>query len=111
MKLSSILRCLLWRLSFLCRIIDILAKKQRGNADWNRFTTDILENGVAAACAQYGIPIIAYSPIGRGMLTGQFKKFDDLPQDSLLRSFDFPRFQRENFEKNMQAGTENRRYR
>ncbi|PYH36277.1 aldo/keto reductase family protein [Aspergillus neoniger CBS 115656] len=71
-------------------------------AEISLFTTDILENGVAAACAQYGIPIIAYSPIGRGMLTGQFKKFDDLPQDSLLRSFDFPRFQRENFEKNMQ---------
>ncbi|OJI81270.1 hypothetical protein ASPTUDRAFT_58565 [Aspergillus tubingensis CBS 134.48] len=71
-------------------------------AELSLFTTDILENGVAAACAQYGIPIIAYSPIGRGMLTGQFKKFDDLPQDSLLRSFDFPRFQRENFEKNMQ---------
>lgn len=81
---------------------DLLQKEWRVNADWNRFTTDILENGVAAACAQYGIPIIAYSPIGRGMLTGQFKKFDDLPQDSLLRSFDFPRFQRENFEKNMQ---------
>ncbi|GAB1212460.1 hypothetical protein ATERTT37_001599 [Aspergillus terreus] len=37
-----------------------------------------------------------------GMLTGQFKKFDDLPQDSLLLSFNFPRFRRENFEKNVQ---------
>lgn len=36
------------------------------------------------------------------MLTGQFKKFDDLPQDSLLLSFNFPRFRRENFEKNVQ---------
>ncbi|OGM43922.1 aldo/keto reductase [Aspergillus bombycis] len=70
-------------------------------AELSLFTTDILENGVAAACAQYGIPIVAYSPIGRGMLTGQFKKFDDLPKDSLLFSFNFPRFQQGNFEKNL----------
>lgn len=35
------------------------------------------------------------------MLTGQFKKPDDLPEDSLLVSFNFPRFQPDNFEKNM----------
>ncbi|KAL2834064.1 NADP-dependent oxidoreductase domain-containing protein [Aspergillus pseudoustus] len=66
------------------------------------FTSDILENGVADACAQYGIPIIAYSPMGRGMLTGQIKKHEDLPKDSLLVQFGFPRFQQENFEKNLQ---------
>lgn len=36
------------------------------------------------------------------MLTGQFKKFDDVPQGSLVLSFNFPRFRRENFEKNVQ---------
>lgn len=36
------------------------------------------------------------------MLTGQFKKFDDLPKDSQLLSLNFPRFQQGNFEKNMQ---------
>ncbi|RYO89896.1 hypothetical protein DL766_006941 [Monosporascus sp. MC13-8B] len=46
------------------------------------FATDALENGVAAACAQYGIPLIAYSPICRGMLSGQIKSMDDLPKDS-----------------------------
>ena len=61
-----------------------------------------MENGVAAACAQYVIPLIAYSPIGRGMLTGQFKKFEDLPKDSLLLQFNFPRFQKENFDINVQ---------
>lgn len=66
-----------------------------------RFTPDILHNGIADACAQYGIPIIAYSPIGRGMLTGKFKKFEDFPEDSLLTQFNFPRFQKENFEKNV----------
>ncbi|KAI1771468.1 voltage-gated shaker-like K+ channel, subunit [Hypoxylon cercidicola] len=64
------------------------------------FSTDILENGVAAACAQYGIPIIAYSPIGRGLLTGQIKSLDDIPEDSMMHQF--PRFQPENFDINLQ---------
>ncbi|KAI1654085.1 putative aldo/keto reductase [Daldinia decipiens] len=64
------------------------------------FSTDVLENGVAAACAQYGIPMIAYSPIGRGMLTGQIKKIEDIPEDSMLRFF--PRFQPGNFETNLE---------
>ncbi|KAL3462140.1 NADP-dependent oxidoreductase domain-containing protein [Aspergillus heterothallicus] len=64
------------------------------------FTTDPLENGVAAACAKYDIPLVAYSPIGRGLLTGQIRKFDDLPKDSMLRNY--PRFQPENFEINME---------
>jgi pyridoxine 4-dehydrogenase len=62
----------------------------------------VLDNGVAAACAQYDIPLVAYSPLGRGMLTGKFKKFEDFPQDSLLLQFGFPRFQQANFEKNVQ---------
>ncbi|TVY83555.1 Pyridoxal reductase [Lachnellula suecica] len=64
------------------------------------FSTEVLENGVAAACAQYGIPLIAYSPIGRGMLTGQIRKFEDIPEDSMMRNF--PRFQPENFGINLQ---------
>ncbi|KAI1083639.1 putative aldo/keto reductase [Whalleya microplaca] len=64
------------------------------------FTTDVLENGIAAACAQYGIPLIAYSPIGRGMLTGQIRKPEDA--DSMIHKFQFPRFSPDNFEKNMQ---------
>ncbi|KAI1208335.1 Aldo/keto reductase [Annulohypoxylon truncatum] len=64
------------------------------------FSTDILENGVAAACAQYDIPIIAYSPLGRGLLTGQIKKYTDIPEDSMLRFF--PRFSPENFDINLQ---------
>ncbi|KAI2643555.1 putative aldo/keto reductase [Xylaria nigripes] len=63
------------------------------------FSTDVLHNGVAAACAQYGIPLIAYSPIGRGMLTGQIKKLEDV--DPMVQQFKFPRFEGENFENNM----------
>jgi pyridoxine 4-dehydrogenase len=36
--------------------------------EFSLYATDILENGVAATCAELGIPIIAYSPIGRGFL-------------------------------------------
>ncbi|GKT63515.1 pyridoxal reductase [Colletotrichum tofieldiae] len=63
------------------------------------FSTDVLTNGVAAACAQYGIPIIAYSPVGRGMLTGQIKTLDDLPQDDIRRHL--PRFQPDTFSINV----------
>lgn len=64
------------------------------------FSTEVLENGVAAACAQYGIPLIAYSPIGHGMLSGKIRRFEDIPEDSIMRMF--PRFQPGNFEINMQ---------
>ncbi|KAI0503136.1 voltage-gated shaker-like K+ channel, subunit [Xylaria bambusicola] len=64
------------------------------------FSTDIFENGVAAACAQYGIPIVGYSPIGRGMLTGQFRKLEDI-KDPIFHSYKLPRFQPGNFEKNL----------
>ncbi|KAI1381477.1 Aldo/keto reductase [Hypoxylon crocopeplum] len=69
-------------------------------AELSLFSTHILENGVAAACAQYGIPLIAYSPMSRGLLTGQIKKFEDIPENSMMRFF--PRFQPGNFEINME---------
>lgn len=39
------------------------------------------------------------------MLSGRFKKFEDLPKDSLLLQFNFPRFDKENYEKNMELVT------
>ncbi|TGJ84135.1 hypothetical protein E0Z10_g4667 [Xylaria hypoxylon] len=63
------------------------------------FATDVLHNGVAEACAKYNIPLIAYSPIGRGFLTGQIKTLDDIPKTSFLRMM--PRFQPGNFENNI----------
>ncbi|KAH9907299.1 Aldo/keto reductase [Xylariomycetidae sp. FL2044] len=63
------------------------------------FSTEVLHNGVAAACAQYGIPLIAYSPIGRGMLTGQIRKPEDVSENSIIRQF--PRFQSENIKANL----------
>ena len=57
------------------------------------------EDGVLAACREIGIGYIAYSPLGRGFLTGQIKKFDDLAADDFRRHS--PRFQGENFARNL----------
>jgi aryl-alcohol dehydrogenase-like predicted oxidoreductase len=57
------------------------------------------ESGVLAACRELGIGFVAYSPLGRGFLTGQFRTFDDLPADDYRRLT--PRFQGENFQKNL----------
>ncbi|KXJ91731.1 aldo/keto reductase [Microdochium bolleyi] len=64
------------------------------------FSTEILTNGIAAICAEHDIPIVAYSPIGRGLLTGQIKSLDDIPKDSMLRAY--PRFQPDTFPINME---------
>ncbi|KAJ3548709.1 hypothetical protein NM208_g871 [Fusarium decemcellulare] len=63
------------------------------------WTTDVLRNGVAAACHQYGIPIVAYSPLGGGILTGKIRKVEDLPAGDHKR--DFPRFTPEAMEVNL----------
>ncbi|KAF2160543.1 hypothetical protein M409DRAFT_59810 [Zasmidium cellare ATCC 36951] len=60
----------------------------------------IYENGVADACREFGIPIVAYSPIGRGFLTGQYRKFEDLGETDYRKMF--PRFAKEHFDNNMQ---------
>jgi aryl-alcohol dehydrogenase-like predicted oxidoreductase len=52
---------------------------------------------------ELGIGFVAYSPLGRGFLTGQFKKFDDLAADDYRRNA--PRFQGENFQKNLDLVT------
>ncbi len=48
---------------------------------------------------ELGIGFVAYSPLGRGFLTGQIQKFEDLPEDDYRRQS--PRFQGENFDKNL----------
>ncbi len=64
------------------------------------WATEPLTNGVVDTCAELDIPIVAYSPIGRGFLTGQIKSVDDIPADDMRRHF--PRFQPKNFERNIQ---------
>ncbi|USP74450.1 hypothetical protein yc1106_01724 [Curvularia clavata] len=67
--------------------------------EFSLWSTDILENGVAATCAELGIPIIAYSPLGRGFLTGKYKKYSDIEPGSRLLSM--PRFQPDVFDENL----------
>ncbi len=57
------------------------------------------EDGILAATRELGIGFVAYSPLGRGFLTGQFKSLEDLPADDYRRNS--PRFQGENFQKNL----------
>ena len=65
--------------------------------EFSLFSTDIQTNDVASTCAELGIPIVAYSPLGRGFLTGQIK-----PQGELTPQQKFsPWFQEENFDKNL----------
>lgn len=57
------------------------------------------ERDILATCRELGIGFVAYSPLGRGFLTGQFRRFEDLPADDYRRHS--PRFQAENFQKNL----------
>ncbi|KAJ3025894.1 UNVERIFIED_CONTAM: hypothetical protein HDU68_006515 [Siphonaria sp. JEL0065] len=67
--------------------------------EYSPWTTDIEHNGVLATCNELGITIVAFSPLGRGFLTGQYKSVEDFdPTDS--RRF-MPRFQGEAFAQNL----------
>jgi aryl-alcohol dehydrogenase-like predicted oxidoreductase len=57
------------------------------------------EEELLDTCRELGVGFVAYSPLGRGFLTGQFKRFEDFPQDDYRRNS--PRFQGENFQKNL----------
>ncbi|HWK90078.1 MAG TPA: aldo/keto reductase, partial [Longimicrobium sp.] len=67
--------------------------------EWSLWTRDVEENGVLATVRELGIGFVAYSPLGRGFLTGRFQRFEDLPEDDYRRNQ--PRFQGENFAKNL----------
>ena len=56
-------------------------------------------DGALAVCRELGIGFVAYSPLGRGFLTGQLQRFEDFAADDYRRHS--PRFQGENFSKNL----------
>ena len=58
------------------------------------------EDDILPTCRELGIGFVAYSPLGRGFLTGQIKRFEDLAEDDYRRHS--PRFQGENFDKNLE---------
>lgn len=67
-------------------------------------TPDILFNNIAKTCGELDIPIIAYSPLGRGLLTATITKPSDLDPSDVRHHL--PRFSSENMEKNAQMGYE-----
>ena len=67
--------------------------------EYSLWTRDPETDGVLTTCRELGIGFVAYSPLGRGFLTGQFKRFEDLAPDDYRRNS--PRFQGENFQKNL----------
>ena len=76
-----------------------LASVQSEYSLWSR---DV-EDGVLEVCERLGIGFLAYSPLGRGFLTGQIKRIEDLAADDFRRHS--PRFQPENFQKNLNLVT------
>jgi aryl-alcohol dehydrogenase-like predicted oxidoreductase len=58
------------------------------------------DNGILATLAELSIGFVPYSPLGRGFLTGEIRRFEDLAADDYRRHS--PRFQGENFQKNLQ---------
>jgi aryl-alcohol dehydrogenase-like predicted oxidoreductase len=67
--------------------------------EYSLWTRDPEENGVLATCAELGIGFVAYSPIGRGFLSGSIRSIEDLAPDDFRRRN--PRFQGEAFEQNL----------
>jgi aryl-alcohol dehydrogenase-like predicted oxidoreductase len=62
------------------------------------------EGGALETCRELGIGFVAYSPLGRGFLTGAFTSVDDLAEDDRRRSM--PRFRPENFSRNLELVAE-----
>ena len=67
--------------------------------EFSLFTMDPLTNGLADTCAELGIPLIGHSPLSHGFLGGLIRKFEDIPEGSMLRIL--PRYQPEVFDENL----------
>jgi len=65
--------------------------------EYSPFCLDIEDgkSGIMKACRELGVALVAYSPTGRGLLTGKFKSFDDIPEDDWRKNI--PMFGGENF--------------
>ena len=67
--------------------------------EWSLWTRDPEVDGVLSTVRELGIGFVAYSPLGRGFLSGSIRSIDDLAEDDFRRRN--PRFQGENFSKNL----------
>ncbi len=66
--------------------------------EYSLWSRDV-EDEILPTCRELGIGFVPYSPLGRGFLTGQIRKFEDFAADDFRRYV--PRFQGENFQKNL----------
>lgn len=76
-------------------------------AEVSLWATDILHNGVAETCKELDIVVLAHTPLGRGMLAGNFNNHADVANGEFHSMF--PRFQGENFEQNLKLVRELRK--
>jgi aryl-alcohol dehydrogenase-like predicted oxidoreductase len=77
-----------------CKVHPITALQ----SEYSLWTRDIEVHGNLAAARRLGVALVAYSPLGRGFLTGSFSKLEDIPADDYCQNS--PRFQGENFSRN-----------
>ena len=68
-------------------------------SEYSLWSRDPEDDGILDACRELGVGFVPYSPLDRGFLTGQIKRFEDLAPDDYRRHS--PRFQGENFQKNL----------
>ncbi|KAJ2895670.1 hypothetical protein GGI21_005123 [Coemansia aciculifera] len=67
--------------------------------EYSPWTTHIETDGLLDACRELGVTVVAYSPLGRGFMTGQIRSIDDLDEDDWRRNN--PRFKPEHFASNL----------
>lgn len=67
--------------------------------EYSLFERSVEEAGVSATLSELGISLVAYSPLGRGFISGQFTSPDDFPADDFRRGL--PKYQGEQFQKNL----------
>ena len=67
--------------------------------EWSLWSRDVEDDGVLATVRELGIGFVAYSPLGRGFLSGTVRSIEDLDEKDFRRHS--PRFQGENFQKNL----------
>jgi aryl-alcohol dehydrogenase-like predicted oxidoreductase len=68
--------------------------------EYSLFTREV-EDEILPTLRELGICFVAYSPLGRGFLTGRWRSIEDMPEED-TRTARFPRFQEENFRKNLE---------
>jgi len=69
-------------------------------SEYSLFERRVEERGIIKTLRNLGVGFVAYSPLGRGFLTGQIKSIEDLPKDDFRRAI--PRFQEAHFHKNIE---------